>query len=288
MPKHRVLTEILTLDPQKDYERIVFLMWSYEFPFDYIRSGELALFRTFGIPSISALLAKTGEFSRRTQKRYDDTVIILSQSQTHGYGSQQAQHAFSRMNQMHHRYSSNISNEEFLYVLSTFIYEPIRWNARFGWRQMVEQERLGLFYYIVETGRRMNIKNIPATYAEFEEFNQSYEREYFAYSQYNYQTAKNTADLLLSWFYVPKVLYPVGYYVFGALLDDLLLSAIGFPKPRLFAQRLVLSSLKLRAKLVRLLPERRKPVLHADKKRRSYPHGYQLDLLGTFTEDKDR
>jgi len=29
-----------------------------------------------------------------------------------------------------------ISNEDFLYVLSTFVFESIRWNARFGWRRI--------------------------------------------------------------------------------------------------------------------------------------------------------
>jgi len=36
------------------------------------------------------------------------------------------------MNQLHGRF--DIANEDFLYVLSTFIFEPIRWNTRFGWR----------------------------------------------------------------------------------------------------------------------------------------------------------
>ena len=32
-------------------------------------------------------------------------------------------------------------------MLSTFVYEPIRWNARFGWRPLVEQERLATFHF---------------------------------------------------------------------------------------------------------------------------------------------
>jgi hypothetical protein len=30
----------------------------------------------------------------------------------------------------------------FLYVLSIFIFEPIRWNVQFGWWLMCEQEKL--------------------------------------------------------------------------------------------------------------------------------------------------
>ena len=36
------------------------------------------------------------------------------------------------MNRIHGRFE--ISNEDFVYVLSSFVFEPIRWNARFGWR----------------------------------------------------------------------------------------------------------------------------------------------------------
>jgi hypothetical protein len=64
------------------------------------------------------------------------------------------------MNQLQGRF--RIANGDFLYVLSTFVFEPIRWNRRFGWRPMCEQERLGLFYFWREVGRRMGIKDLPA------------------------------------------------------------------------------------------------------------------------------
>jgi len=46
--------------------------------------------------------------------------------------SMRCQRAQRRMNQLHGRFT--IANEDFLYVLSTFVFGPIRWNARFGWR----------------------------------------------------------------------------------------------------------------------------------------------------------
>ena len=36
------------------------------------------------------------------------------------------------MNRMHGRYA--ISNDDYLYVLSTFVLVPIRWNHAYGWR----------------------------------------------------------------------------------------------------------------------------------------------------------
>ena len=78
------------------------------------------------------MLDRTGEFAQRSQKRYDDTDIIVSELLEWGYDSERGKRALRRLNQLHGRFT--IANEDFLYVLSTFIFEPIRWNEQFGWR----------------------------------------------------------------------------------------------------------------------------------------------------------
>src|SRR5947209_16596706 len=99
-----VLEQIRALDPVRDHQRIVFLSTRYSFPFDTTRSLEFALFRTFCVPSISALLQHTGEFLRRAQKRYDDTDIIVSELMERGYDSERGKAALRRMNQLHGRF----------------------------------------------------------------------------------------------------------------------------------------------------------------------------------------
>ena len=131
MARHTILNEIQKLDPKKDHERIVFLSTCYEFPFDTTRALEMALFHTFCVPSIAGLLDRTGEFRQRSQKRYDDTDILISEFMEWGYSSDRGQRAIQRINQLHGRFT--IANEDFLYVLSTFLFEPIRWNQRYGW-----------------------------------------------------------------------------------------------------------------------------------------------------------
>jgi hypothetical protein len=135
MLRSRVLPEIESLDPVKDHQRIVFLSTRVDFPFDTTRALEFALFRTFAVPTIGGLLDRTQEFERRAQKRYDDTDLLVSALIEHGYDSERGRRAIARMNALHGR--SAIRNEDFLYVLSTFVFEPIRWNARFGWRRPV-------------------------------------------------------------------------------------------------------------------------------------------------------
>ncbi|MBN9390847.1 MAG: DUF2236 domain-containing protein [Chloroflexi bacterium] len=276
--KHKALQEVLTLDPRKDYERIVYLLACYEFPFDVARSGEMALFRTFAVPGIANLLHHTGEFTHRTQKRYDDTDLILSTIFENGFDTKAGRTAFSRMNKMHGHYI--IPNHEMLYVLSTFIYVPIRWMERFGWRPLTEQEKLGLFYYMREAGRRMNIKELPNDYHEFEQFSLDYERDNFAYSGAAHKIADLNIDMFLGWF-LPKFLRPLGRPFIYALLDEPMLKSFGFPRPPKIIVDLVTVALKLRAKLVSFLPERKKPLLRSKGSKRSYPLGHKLDEVGT-------
>ena len=70
---------IQTLDPVADHQQICFLSTCYDFPWDYTRALEFALFRTFGVAKGTPLLERTGEFVERTRKRYDDTVLILGE-----------------------------------------------------------------------------------------------------------------------------------------------------------------------------------------------------------------
>jgi ER-bound oxygenase mpaB/B'/Rubber oxygenase, catalytic domain len=163
------LQEIRRLDPVADHSRIVYLDVCFEFPWDTTRALELALFRTFAVPSIAALLDATGEFGRAAQKRYDDTDLILSTIVEAGYDSEEGKRAIRQMNRIHGRFE--ITNEDFLYVLSSFVFEPIRWNARFGWRPLIEVEKLATFEFWRQVGRRMAIREIPDRYEELERFN---------------------------------------------------------------------------------------------------------------------
>jgi hypothetical protein len=276
MSRLAVLKQIRALDPERDHERIVYLCTCYEFPFDTTRSLEFALFRTFGVPSISALLDRTGEFARRAQRRYDDTDIIVSELMEWGYNSDRGKRALRRMNQLHGRFA--IANEDFLYVLSTFVFEPIRWNARYGWRPMCEQERLAFFSFWREVGRRMNVRDLPASYAEFERYNVEYEKQHYRFTEANRRVGSATVELFVSWF--PRVLAPVVRSAMYALMDEPVREAFGFLRPSWLTRALVVGGLKVRAKVLRWLPPRRRPRLRTAMKQRSYPHGYVIEQLG--------
>jgi hypothetical protein len=276
MSRYAILRTIEGLDPEADHQRIVFLSTCFDFPFDTTRALEFALFRTFCVPSISALLDRTGEFEKRAQKRYDDTDLIISELIEWGYESERGRRALRRMNQQHGRFA--IANEDFLYVLSTFIYEPIRWNARFGWRAMCDTERLGYFYFWREVGRRMNIRDIPADYEALEAFNRDYESRHYRFSEANRRVGTATRELFVGWF--PGICAPLVRGAIHALLDDSLIAAFGFPPPSPAMRRLAPAALRTRARLAGWLPARRRPRLRTLMLHPTYPRGYAIEELG--------
>lgn len=276
MPSLRILSEIERLDPFADHARIVQLSTCWDFPFDTTRALEFALYRTYCVPSISGLLERTGEFLQRPQKRYDDTDLIVSELMEWGYDSDRGKRALRRMNQIHGRFS--IANDDYLYVLSTFVFEPIRWNVRFGWRPFCAKETLAYFLFWREVGRRMNINDIPESLSDFERFNVEYERANFQFRESNQRIGAATRDLFLSWF--PAIARPLIRPAIYAMMDDPLLVAFGFPKPSRWYRRMVEASVRLRGRLSGLFPARRKPRLRTETPNRTYPTGYLIEDLG--------
>lgn len=110
-------------------------------------------------------------FVERARKRYDDTDLLISTFAENGHSSRLGRSAIRRMNQIHSRFP--IANDDFLYVLSSMVLEPVRWNERFGWRPMLEVERLATFHFWRVVGALMNIKDIPETWEEMDRFTSS-------------------------------------------------------------------------------------------------------------------
>ena len=194
LPRDHWLRRIEQLDPVADHEQIYAITSRHEFPWDLSQALSFALFRTYAVPSIGVLLHETGEFTERTQKRYDDTALILDHIGEHGVGSEAGRQALRRMNQMHAMY--DISNEDLRYVLCTFVAVPIRWLDDHGWRPMCEAEKVASARYYAELGRHMGIKDIPGSWREFGAAMDDYEREHFAFDPRSREVADATLALM--------------------------------------------------------------------------------------------
>ncbi|ANB05054.1 peptidase [Streptomyces ambofaciens] len=278
MKRFERLRQIRRMDPYEEASEIYRLASAYEFPWDFARALELALYRTYAVPSIGRLLARTTEFTDRAQKRYDDTALLLDAVVEHGFGSEQGRTAIRRINQMHRAY--DITNDDMRYVLCTFVVVPKRWIDAYGWRRLSRHETVASVVHYRTLGRHMGIKDLPTSYEEFEACLDAYEEAHFAWDEEARRVADGTLDLMASWY--PGPLAPLLRTGTLALLDEPLLRAFRYTPPSAASRAIVRRAVRLRGRAVRLMPPRRTPH-HARQNReiKGYPDGYRLAELGT-------
>ncbi|CAK7282844.1 oxygenase MpaB family protein [Streptomyces misionensis] len=278
MKRFERLERIRRLDPVADAQEIYRLSTAYEFPWDYTRALELALYRTYAVPSIGRLLAQTAELTERTQKRYDDTALLLDTVVEHGFAAEQGRAAIRRINQMHRSY--DISDDDMRYVLSTFVVVPRRWIDTYGWRRLSRHEIVATTEYYRTLGRHMGIPDLPKTYEEFETLLDTYEEANFGWDEGARRVSDATLRLMSSWY--PRPLAPLLRTGVLALLDEPLLRAFRYEKPGAATVALVRRAVRARGRVVRLLPPRRAPhFARQNWEIKGYPNGYCVADLGT-------
>jgi hypothetical protein len=212
-------------------------LFQLEFPFVAQKALEFALFKTYGIPSISSLLVATKQLSSsiNASKRMADTSVLMLEIINNAPASERSTSALARTNYMHSLYGSKISNADLLYTLSLFLLEPIRWINLYEWRQLtnVEVEAMGLFWYKV--GQAMGISYADmqgnAKWRDGKEFmlsmqlwSKKYEQDFMLPAQSNKDTADHTTALLL--YPVPAFLKAFGKKIITALMEPRLRRAM--------------------------------------------------------------
>ena len=278
MKRFERLEQIRRMDPEKDASEIYRLSVALEFPWDYSRALELALYRTYAVPAIGRLLAETAELTDRTQQRYDDTALLLDTVVEHGFASDEGRTAIRRINQMHRSY--DIGNDDMRYVLCTFVVVPKRWIDAYGWRRLSRHETVASAVYYRTLGQHMGIKDIPETYEEFEACLDAYEEANFAWDPQARSVSDATLDLMASWY--PRPLAPLLRLSTLSLLDFSLLRAFRYEPPSATVRAVVRRAVRTRGRLVRLMPPRRAPhFARQNWEIRGYPNGYRIVDLGT-------
>ncbi|KAI8819200.1 uncharacterized protein EV422DRAFT_535468 [Fimicolochytrium jonesii] len=205
------------------YQKIAF----WDFPFITQKALEFALFRTYGIPSIAKTLCSTKEMTQRCNRRYDDTSFLLAEILEHFNEPARCGAAMKRMNYIHSLYP--INNDDYLYVLTTFICEPGKWIERFGYRSLTTKEKNAIYHVWVHIATEMGIREIPTSYEAMCRFEEQYERTHMRYSEHNAALAESTSALFLS--IIPAFLRPIATQVVHALCDQRLRDAMGFSTP---------------------------------------------------------
>lgn len=270
------LRRIQSLDPYTDYDEILRLTARHDFPWDYLQGTGIAFMRDYGVPSISRVLHRTGEFERHGIKRYDDTILIGQESTIDGIDSPRGHAAVRRLNAIHGHY--DIPNDEFAYVLATTIVGPVRWISQYGWRQLDRNELIAIERVTTRFGELMGIKGLPSTYDGYLQLLLDYERTHFSPDPAN--TALAEASISIARAVAPAPIRPLVRRVTIALMDEPLRTVLGLPsQPRPFVS-LVRRLLDLRGRVLRFAPPRAEPYLH---KPVTYPNGHRLSDLGPLS-----
>jgi hypothetical protein len=279
LPRDYWVHQIATMDPEVQWAEIYGITTGHEFPWDSQRATELALVRTYAVPAIAELLARTREFIDNAEKRYDDTAVILVESGNYISGKTDDPTPIRRLNRMHGSY--DIPNDQFLYVLATFVVMPRRWIDRYGYRPLTVAEVESMVRYWQRMGELMGIANVPADYDGFADYLDTYEHERFGYSSSGRAISDATFDLVDSWY--PAALRPLVRWAGIAMLDTPLRRALGYDDPPAVVATGFEAALQVRKRVIKWLPARRDYVSPLDRLRlRTYPGGYDVAQVGTF------
>jgi len=152
----------------EEAQKIIHVSTMYDMPLLLNYALAFALFKTYGVPSISGLLSATKELKSKetVSRRYADTELLISTfvgcpisgfldlafaANNKGPNPQPADDpramvALARVNWLHSKF--NISNDDFLYTLSLFILEPAAWAKKYGWRPLSSLEQYAFFVFL--------------------------------------------------------------------------------------------------------------------------------------------
>ncbi|KAL8694631.1 MAG: hypothetical protein Q9218_000726 [Villophora microphyllina] len=236
--KRQSLSKMTVNDAQSILTELIEL----EFPSTFQKSVFFALFKTYGIPSISSLLVATGQFGdtqKSLSKRSADTGVLLLNLVFNKPTDDRSIDAIARMNYLHdrHRKTGKISDQDMLYTLGMFALEPARWIRDYEWRDLTELERcaLGTFWKDVGDAMLVPFDKLPGSAAgwrdglhwlgEMEAWSKGYEIERMIPAESNNKLAEKTLCYLL--WNVPARFQNVGRNVAYVLMGERLVSAMG-------------------------------------------------------------
>lgn len=230
-----------TMTTQEAYD-IQHTLSDAEFPTLFEKSLQIALFRTYGIPTIAKLLNATHQLSKteNVAKRYADTAIILTEIYSNDPSHPRTLEAFARLNYLHGHYikAGRISNDDMLYTLSVFVNHPVEWINRYEWRQLTLLEVCAIATFHKTMGESMHISFDPLPssktgwrdglhfYEEIDTWAKAYETKHMLPSKHCHDTAIKTKELFLTT--VPSFARGLVSHLLSAAMDDRLREAIMF------------------------------------------------------------
>ena len=196
--------------------------------------------QTYGIPTISHLLTKTGQFSKpeTSFKRYTDTAALIGEMVENSPTSQRAFISVARTRFLHSGYqaSGKILDADLLYTLALFAVQPVRFIENFEWRTLSDLElcAIGTFWKSLGDALGISSEILPSGKTGFKDgmqwleevdvWSQDYEAKYMVPDPKNRESADQATAVLL--YNLPKFLHPIGLQFTSYMMDDRLRKAM--------------------------------------------------------------
>lgn len=266
----RLLAESQTLDTQEMplpvAQKIYDSLMHAEFPFWFWKGIELALFRTYGIPTISSQLAKTSRLVApdKLPRRYVETEVLFLEFALRKWGTVPWLQATARTRAIHagYRKSGAVREEDMLFTLAALATQPVILVEQLEWRNLNEAElcAIGTLYramadafdidytqYLapfVDKNKTSGLVGLDFYYA-LRNWQLSYEARAMTYTPQNRVLCDAAVGLLL--WGVPGA--SVKQFVTTALttiMDDSLREAMGFPPTPFWIAKMTNSLLNTR------------------------------------------
>ncbi|KAI8165739.1 Mycophenolic acid synthesis protein B [Colletotrichum sp. SAR 10_70] len=216
-----------------------------EFPTIFYTSVSFALFKTYGIPTISKLLVATSQLSgdATASKRRTDTGVLMTEIMMNKPECPRSIEAIARVNFLHDRWrkAGKISNDDLLYTLSLFALEPVRWTARYEWRDLTMLEKNAMAMFWRDLGKEMEIsydcliphmaeKNDAIAWLDaLQVWSINYQEKYMVYAVPNEKLAHANVHLLL--LDLPKWSHSFVFAQLRCLMETQLRHAMGYEDP---------------------------------------------------------
>ena len=296
--RYERLREIEDMDVTEEHSAIWVLDMAYEFPWDMQVGGSVGFYYSLAPPRMARLLARTGELTDNTQRRLDDTNILMWETFRNGFAGERGREAVRQMNRVHRnavRHVNDrdgeghwsIANDEYLFVLAAIMVNMIRAVDRHGWRPFSRTEREAACLHFRSMGEHMGIKDVPETYEEFEVFHDDYVRDHVEYSPEAARLWQATqgvlVEVLVAWLpprlhgWASRAVRPA----LPAILGPDLCRAFGLPAPSRLMTRTVDTVRRLRSLYVRWSAPRQEPAIPDRMPTERFPEGdYEFPDVG--------
>ncbi|GAB3843575.1 oxygenase MpaB family protein [Dactylosporangium cerinum] len=261
MRRFAIRDRIAGLDPVRDYAEIVRLLMFHEFPWDVRMAGRLMIWHLYANPPVAAVVGSTDALFTRAEV----TSLTFGDLVEHGFDAPRGRDILRFVNRSHRGTPVTAADNRF--ALAALAVTLVRWLDRYGWRPATDGERTALVTFYAELGRRIGVRNLPRTYDALAAYLAGCEAG-FAPTDAGRLCSERTLAMARS--RVPLLLRPLVRPMVSALLDPDVRTAAGLSTPAAAVTFTLSKALRLRRRLVRLLPPRLTPT--TPRTRRGHLH----------------